>query len=364
MCILGNGHIKVNYWWHKSCLVPLQQQKHQDFQHDGNTVQDGSTQISCFCLLKLFLPSELWLKCLVYVMFYWLSLFPLDFFIDTPTFPPQLRVKTWFFFLPKHCCLHWGFVTSTISTKTSGLKRKFPPAPWRHSLCHTHKKWKKLCERRKNSWRSVSLGIIVNQKQTHVASGSSHHGLCGPSIALCPSFFPFLPSLLTSASPPHTLSRSAAHYFNPPECGPAPLHASRKTTRFVPPGPHPGPRAASACSLGRSRCCGQTDASREELGGSSFHEFLNCSMINYCDMRNCTSDSVRQRNTDLSLCLFAISAFSGGWHTSITLWASRRHSPRSPNPAIRSDRERLIVSHVKSLTSSMEGLAGNWERPL
>lgn len=65
--------------------------------------------------------------------------------------------------------------------------------------------------------------------------------VCGPSITLCPflsatpfSTIPFsfpaslAPPFLTSASPPHTLSRSASHYFYPPECGPAPLHANRK----------------------------------------------------------------------------------------------------------------------------------------
>lgn len=65
--------------------------------------------------------------------------------------------------------------------------------------------------------------------------------VCGPSITLCPflSATPFskisfsfpaslAPPFLTSASSPHTLSRSASHYFYPPECGPAPLHANRK----------------------------------------------------------------------------------------------------------------------------------------
>lgn len=66
--------------------------------------------------------------------------------------------------------------------------------------------------------------------------------VCGLSVTPCP--FSFCRSLfhaprllsclppsspfLTSASSPHTLSRSASHYFYPPECGPAPLHANRK----------------------------------------------------------------------------------------------------------------------------------------
>lgn len=66
--------------------------------------------------------------------------------------------------------------------------------------------------------------------------------VCGLSVTLCPfsfcrslfhaprllSCFPPSSPFLTSASSPHTLSRSASHYFYPPECGPAPLHANRK----------------------------------------------------------------------------------------------------------------------------------------
>ncbi len=69
---------------------------------------------------------------------------------------------------------------------------------------------------------------------------SLHHGECVAHRSPCvlfflplpfpQSFFPasLIPPFLTSASPPHTLSRSASHYFYPPECGPAPLHANRK----------------------------------------------------------------------------------------------------------------------------------------
>lgn len=71
---------------------------------------------------------------------------------------------------------------------------------------------------------------------------SLHHGECVARLSPCvlflsatpfstiPFSFPasLAPPFLTSASPPHTLSRSASHYFYPPECGPAPLHANRK----------------------------------------------------------------------------------------------------------------------------------------
>lgn len=113
-------------------------------------------------------------------------------------------------FFPKHCCLHWGFATSTISPKTSGLKR---------ILYVTLIKSGRSCVNENKSLRNVSLGFIVSQKQTNVACFcffrhlcSLHHGVCGPSITLRPPFF--LPSLLLSCFPhsshPH-LSTSAAH---------------------------------------------------------------------------------------------------------------------------------------------------------
>lgn len=60
----------------------------------------------------------------------------------------------------------------------------------------------------------------------HPVSFSLCHSLFhAPCFLSC---FPHSPPFLTSASSPHTLSRSASHYFYPPECGPAPLHANTK----------------------------------------------------------------------------------------------------------------------------------------
>lgn len=135
-CEYWGSDASIWSWWHLiSCLVPINHWRRrrtrkwrksnlEGWKNCGK--RDGKTfhvfirethRSRMFVFAKMF-PllrglSDVSAECLAYVMFYLLSLFPLDLITFclfwSPTFLPQRRktLDFFFFFAQKNCCFHW-----------------------------------------------------------------------------------------------------------------------------------------------------------------------------------------------------------------------------------------------------------------
>lgn len=181
-CEYWGSDASIWSWWHLiSCLVPINHWRRrrtrkwrksnlEGWKNCGK--RDGKTfhvfirerhRSRMFVFAKMF-PllgglSDVSVECLAYVMFYLLSLFPLDLITFclfwSPTFLPQRR-KTldFFFFAQKNCCFHW---CTKKKKKTSGWKHAYTErhkfrtvSPWRDSRCTQMNSPKKI--KNESSW--------------------------------------------------------------------------------------------------------------------------------------------------------------------------------------------------------------------